>query len=196
MRIGKILYPVTTLGRGSRLGIWVQGCNRFCEGCSNPELQTFDDTKEVPVEKIFDGVKDLPIDGVTFSGGEPFLQTGELRKLIDLFKTIGCTDVLVYTGFTMEELVTSGNADVDYVLSNISVLIDGPFVKSKVDDIPLRGSKNQVVWVIDRKYESDYRKILASEKKVEVFRTGDEVHFIGIPFKDYEKLYIEYVKKV
>lgn len=196
MKIGKILFPVTTLGRGKRLGIWVQGCNRFCEGCSNPELQTFDESKEVSVEEVFESVKNLPFDGVTFSGGEPFLQSRELGKLIDLFKKGGCDDILVYTGFTMEELVTSGNDDVDYVLSNISVLVDGPFVKSLVDDIPLRGSKNQVVWVLDKKYESDYRKILASEKKVDVFTIDGEVHFIGIPFKDYDKLYKEYVKKV
>ena len=73
MQIGKILYPVTTLGVGERLGIWTQGCNRFCRGCSNPELQTFDETKDVSPQKIFDATIGWEFDGVTISGGEPFL---------------------------------------------------------------------------------------------------------------------------
>ena len=40
MYLDRILYPVTSLGPGKRLCIWVSGCNARCEGCANPELWT------------------------------------------------------------------------------------------------------------------------------------------------------------
>ena len=67
MQIGKILFPITTLGPGKRLGIWTQGCTRFCHGCSNPELQTFDQSKDVAVHNVFDGSIDMQFTGITIS---------------------------------------------------------------------------------------------------------------------------------
>ncbi len=189
MQIGKILFPVTTLGPGERLGIWVQGCNRFCVGCSNPELQVFDETKEISPEKIFDETYNLGFGGITISGGEPFLQIKDLKSLIELYIGIGYEDILIYTGFTMKELVEMKNPDVDYILSNISVLVDGPFVETLVDDTPLRGSSNQQVWILNSKYKEDYEKVLQQEKKVDIFCFDDDIHFIGIPFDGYNVLY-------
>lgn len=38
MYIARILYPVKVLGPGERIGIWMDGCEHGCIGCSNPEL--------------------------------------------------------------------------------------------------------------------------------------------------------------
>ncbi len=189
MQIGKILFPVTSLGPGKRLGIWVQGCNRFCAGCANPELQIFDPTKDISPEKIFAGTHDWKFDGLTISGGEPFLQVKDLKTLVELYIGIGCEDILIYTGFTMQELVVMNNQDIDFILSKIAVLIDGPFVESLVDDTPLRGSSNQNVWILNAKYKENYEKILQQEKKVDIFCFDDDIHFIGIPFEGYDALY-------
>lgn len=189
MQIGKILFPITTLGPGKRLGIWMQGCTRFCRGCSNPELQTFDQTKDVAIKKIFDATSGMQYDGITISGGEPFAQTNELRKLLELYVNAGVTDILIYTGYTIEELLDKSCADIDYVLSHIAVLIDGPFVESLVDDTPLRGSSNQRVLVLNNQYKSTYEEFLNQEKKIDIFYFDDETHFIGIPFKGYDELY-------
>lgn len=189
MQIGKILFPITTLGPGVRLGIWTQGCIRFCPGCSNPELQTFDKSKDVAVQKIFDGIINMPFDGITISGGEPFVQFSELRSLVELFVNVGVEDILIYTGYTIEELIGKNNADVNYILSHISVLIDGPFVEALVDNTPLRGSSNQRVWILNNQYKGDYEEFLKQEKKVDIFYFDDETHFIGIPFKGYDELY-------
>lgn len=189
MQIGKILFPITTLGPGKRLGIWTQGCTRFCHGCSNPELQTFDQTKDVAVTKIADATSGMQYDGITISGGEPFAQTIELRKLVELYVNAGVTDILIYTGYTIEELLDKGDADIDYVLSHIAVLIDGSFVESLVDDTPLRGSSNQRVLVLNNQYKNVYEEFLNQEKKIDIFYFDDETHFIGIPFKGYDELY-------
>ena len=189
MQIGKILFPITTLGPGRRLGVWVQGCNRFCVGCSNPELQIFDETKNISVEKIFDATINLDFDGITISGGEPFLQARELKELIEDYRECGYDDILVYTGYTMEELVNKNDENINYILSNISVLVDGPFRSDLVDDIPLRGSSNQNIWILNPQYNDKYKKFLTQEKKVDIFCFEDDVHFIGIPFKGYDSLY-------
>ncbi|MCH5157417.1 MAG: radical SAM protein [Clostridiales bacterium] len=194
MQVGKILYPVSTLGPGIRAGIWVIGCNRNCEGCANPELQTADASKDIGVDKIVSLISTFSCEGVTVSGGEPFLQAAELKQLIEQLRNIGIEDILVYSGFTLRELASMGDPDVDWVLSNITVLIDGPFINSLVDDIPLRGSSNQKVWLFDKRYEQKYVDCLSREKKVDIFHIDDEIHFIGIPFKDYKKLYAKYIK--
>ncbi len=189
MQIGKILFPVTTLGPGERLGIWVQGCSRFCEGCANPELQVFDDSKDTTPDKIFDATINLGFEGITISGGEPFLQVKDLRILIEQYNNVGYDDILIYSGFTMQELVDKNDEDINYILSHISVLIDGPFDIGLVDNIPLRGSSNQNVWILNPKYKREYENLLTQEKKVDIFCFDDDIHFIGIPFKGYDSLY-------
>lgn len=196
MQIGKILHPVTTLGPGTRLGIWTQGCNRFCPGCANPELQVFDETREVDPNRIVDAVLHLEFDGVTISGGEPFLQAGDLRVLVERFRQEGFDDILVYTGFTKKELTEKHDRDIDYVLTHIAVLIDGPFDERLTDDVPLRGSYNQCVHFINPAYRERYEEFMSREKKVDIFRFDDEVHFIGIPFRGYDELYKKYVERL
>ena len=189
MQIGKILFPITTLGPGRRLGIWTLGCTRFCKGCSNPELQIFDETKDISVQKIFDETINMQFDGLTISGGEPFINPHELKELVELYVKAGFDDILIYTGYTIEELIAKNNSDIDYILTNIAVLIDGPFIESLVDNVPLRGSSNQRVIVLNSHYKEAYENILKKEKTVDIFCFEDEVHFIGIPFKGYDELY-------
>ncbi len=193
MQIGKILYPVTTLGPGKRTGIWTTGCNRRCKGCSNPELRMPDSSAESDVKEVAKRVLATGCEGVTVSGGEPFLQKKELAELIRILREGGIDDILVYTGYLKEELEDMKDADTDFILGNITALIDGPFVQELVDDKPLRGSSNQRVIVFDEKYREKYDKCLKEEKRVDIFEFDGETHFIGIPFRDYEKLYKEYI---
>ena len=194
MQIGKILFPVTTLGPGKRVGIWVLGCRRNCKGCSNPELQLFDETKDVPVGDVIGFVRTLDCEGATISGGEPFLQAEALKELVEGLHREKIEDILVYSGFTKEQLEQMHDPNIDYVLSHITVLIDGPFVEELVDGVPLRGSSNQRVWLFDDRYEQQYLECLRNEKKVDIFEFGDETHFIGIPFKNFRQLYVKYLR--
>lgn len=189
MQIGKALYPVTTLGPGERLGIWTQGCDRRCRGCSNPELQMKDPSKDTPVEELFESIKELGFTGVTISGGEPFLQAVELRCLVDLFLSIGIDDILIFTGFYEKELRGMNNPDVDHILSSIAVLVDGPFIADRYVEDRLRGSDNQNVIVLNEKYVESYDDYRKGEKTIDIFRLDDEMHFIGIPSPGYDDVY-------
>ena len=154
----------------------------------------FDDSKNIDIEKIISFVQETHCERVTISGGEPFLQTHELRNLINGLNSIGIDDILLYTGFLKEELESRIETDINFILSHIAVLIDGPFVQDLVDDIPLRGSSNQRVWVYKNKYQEEYLCCLKGKKRIDIFEFRDEVHFIGIPFPNHKKLYSKYVR--
>ena len=193
MQVGKLLYPVTTLGPGTRLGIWTTGCRRQCPGCANPELQETDPSKDCPVSQLLESVRSLEFDGVTVSGGEPFLQAAELRELVSAVRRMGIDDILVFTGYTLKELRSMNDEDVNYVLSNIAVLVDGPFVESEYVEDPLRGSANQNVIVLNPRYQDTYDEYRKRKKTVDIFNFGNETHFIGIPSPGYDELYRSYV---
>lgn len=58
MQIDRILFPVTTLGPGNRLGIWTIGCPHRCFNCSNPELWNDDAEKDISLSELVSVFKD------------------------------------------------------------------------------------------------------------------------------------------
>ena len=146
-------------GPGIRTTIFSQGCPHHCPGCHNPETWDFGCGTDVPVESIVGIVKSNPLcRGVTFSGGEPFAQTAAFAKLAVLLKTEGY-EVASYSGYTFEELLEGTEAQ-QQLLSNIDILIDGPFlISEKSLEIAFRGSRNQRIL--------DVKKSLAEGRAVE-----------------------------
>ena len=90
MYIDRILFPIYTLGPGSRLVIWTKGCTKKCKNCSNPELWNIGKTKDRYIKDLFQLILNIneenQIDGITFTGGEPTEQFDELIEFIKLLK--------------------------------------------------------------------------------------------------------------
>ena len=82
------------------------------------------------------------IDGVTFTGGEPFLQSAGLAALAALLGERGLS-VVTFTGYTLEQLRLSQDPDQQMLLARTDLLVDGPYVEALRDRLPLRGSTNQ-----------------------------------------------------
>ena len=81
------------------------------------------------------------LSGITFSGGEPFLQPAPLAEIARAAHKLGL-DVWSYTGFTLEEL--KKRTDVQQLLNEVDVLVDGPYVEALRDlTLRFRGSSNQ-----------------------------------------------------
>ena len=115
----------------------------------SPELQTTKGSKNIPVkemEKMFRTIGGQ-IDGVTISGGEPFLQAKELYKLVDYIKRNITDDIIVFSGYKIEELKQMQSTYVDKTLDLIAVLIDGEYVDEQNDGIGIRGSSNQRIHI-------------------------------------------------
>lgn len=90
------------------------------------------------------------IEGVTFSGGEPFAQASSLAALGAILRRHGL-NVVTFTGYTLERLTASDRRDWRNLLAVIDLLVAGPFVSELRADLPLRGSQNQrLVFLTER----------------------------------------------
>ena len=122
-------------GLGYRTVLFLQGCDLQCIGCQNKS--TWDLTKgtkkDVKVlaqelrEKCFN--KEL-----TISGGEPLMQTGALRELLEELKDF---DLCLYTGHELNEVPQS-------ILTYLKYIKVGRFVQElRTTTKPFVGSSNQ-----------------------------------------------------
>lgn len=180
MYIKRVCYPVTTLGPGLRIGIWVTGCQKRCLGCMSPELQRKEAGKAICVANILKMLATIDghVDGVTISGGEPFLQSDELNSLVCGIREWITEDIIVYSGYTLLELREFHSQSVDAVLENISVLIDGPYVDELNDGSGIRGSRNQKIHVF--RPVADYDNLAHCKRSLQSFRYNDQILLIGI----------------
>jgi anaerobic ribonucleoside-triphosphate reductase activating protein len=146
LRISGINRESIVDGEGLRFVVFAQGCIHNCPGCHNPETHSLTGGELIPVEELFSMITENPLlDGVTFSGGEPFLQPKPFLELAKMARASGM-DVTVYTGYTYEELLIEAkeNGDIIKLLEETDVLIDGRFIEEKKDlSLAFRGSENQ-----------------------------------------------------
>lgn len=181
MYIGRMYFPVRTLGYGNRIGIWVCGCQKNCRNCVSPELRELHAGKWIESTQIIKNIELVikEADGVTISGGEPFDQPKELRLLVEGFIAQNISDILIYSGYTLEELKQLENSDIDFCLSNIAVLIDGRYVDEQNDGKGIRGSANQNIYVW--KHQERYLFAETCQRKQQCVELNDRLVFIGIP---------------
>lgn len=131
-------------GPGVRYVIFFQGCTHRCEGCHNPDTHPLDQGEETTTEQVIRDILNTKyLDGVTFSGGDPFLQPRALEEILRGLENSGLS-LWAYTGWTYEQLLRSSEEAVLDALKKIDVLVDGPFILSKLSsDCLFRGSENQ-----------------------------------------------------
>ena len=157
MRIAGTVQDSIVDGPGFRFTVFTQGCLRHCEGCHNPETLDPDGGTEKSAEEVIAEMLGNPLtDGLTLSGGEPFLQAGDCAKIAGAAKDAGL-NVWAYTGYTFEELngLAVSSADIARLLNLVDVLIDGAFILSKRSlGIKWRGSTNQRIVDVKKSLES------------------------------------------
>lgn len=132
-------------GPGRRSVVQVSGCSIRCKGCTVPQTHDIGNGQLVSVSSIVDDVvaRREKQDGVTILGGEPFDQPGSVAELVSRLKRHGL-HVTVYSGYSIEQLIQRREPSIDYILTNIDLLIDGPFVVGLREGAgEYRGSRNQ-----------------------------------------------------
>ncbi len=144
----------TVLGLGRRAVLWVQGCPFRCPGCVAPETQPFRGGETVDVGTLADELNRVPdIEGLTFSGGEPFAQAAALANLIDQIRNRRPDlSFMSYTGFTLEYLVEHGTNAQKTLLRQLDILIDGSYQADRHTNLRWRGSDNQRVHFLTDRY--------------------------------------------
>lgn len=139
-------------GSGSRAVVWLQGCQRECDGCFNPDSWSFEINQLISVEHLAEKILSNPNNtGITFSGGEPFWQAPALTQVAKKVKAAGL-NVMSFTGFTLERLQSDyAPAYSQELLAQLDILIDGAFVKSLAVNDPnfIVSSSNQKVHIFN-----------------------------------------------
>ena len=187
IRLNKAHFPVTVLGPGTRVGIWLQGCTIRCRGCISRDTWPADPESEVEVDDILEWVRTLPgatVDGVTISGGEPFDQPQALAELLDGLdewrrQVDRPIDLLAYSGRAWADLVLEHQA----VLGILDAVVPEPFVQGALTDAALRGSANQRVVPLTELGKERYSggALEAQRRQVQIDVDDDTIWFIGIP---------------
>ena len=140
LRILDIVEDTMVDGPGFRTSIYCAGCRQQCAGCHNPQSWAFDGGQEM-MEQIVRVIESDPYANVTFSGGDPMYQAAGFAELAREIHRRTNKDIWCYTGFTFESLI---NEDQRELLSELDVLVDGPFIERLRDgDLLFRGSSNQ-----------------------------------------------------
>jgi len=144
MRIAGTVSDSIVDGPGLRFTVFTQGCFHNCPGCHNPETHDPRGGREVSLDELAEHIKKNPLlDGLTLSGGEPFLQAAECAKLAAIAHGEGL-NIWTYTGYLYEDLVSKGNSDWEALLAESDVLVDGPFMEARKSySARFRGSTNQ-----------------------------------------------------
>ena len=183
LRIAQTAPGVTTLGPFTRYGIWVQGCLRRCPGCASPEMQPLEGGYEISIGALSERIiAEKDIEGITISGGEPFLQDEALSALVDMLRKRADLGVIVYTGCALDEVIRSP------LLQRCDALIDGAYVRALDDGGSLRGSSNQRLWRVTDRYSTSLR-FGFPEREVQLLRTEEGgIAMVGVPSEQDRRL--------
>lgn len=197
IRINRAHYPVTVLGPGKRICIWLQGCSIACSGCISKDTWSAEAGTEMRVEELVNWCRQFEsagVDGITISGGEPFEQPDSLEALLRELhewtdQLILPVDYLCYSGKTFKEI----RKQYPQILLLLDTIIPDPF-KEALPGKPLRGSANQpMIYLTDLgssrfvKYADE--SLTQSEKRLQLAVNNRSAWFIGIPERgDMEKL--------
>lgn len=127
-------------GPGIRTVVFLQGCDKHCEGCHN--FATWDENCGYKRE-IEDLVSEITLKSqnkkITISGGEPFFQAESTCELIKTLFEHGF-DICIYTGSDFEEI----ERDFGFILPFIHYLKVGKFKQElRTTTAPFIGSTNQ-----------------------------------------------------
>lgn len=184
VNLARVLERSRVHGPGERFVLWVQRCPLARPGCWNPDTWAF-------VHRDLRSVDDLArqiletggIEGVTFTGGEPFVQARALAALAERVRGAGLS-VFVLTGYELEELTRPEHRA---LLAVTDVLVTGRYRREeRAIGLAWRGSANQtVLFLSDRYGPKDMER--APEVEVHIDPSGNLV-FAGFPTEGWIEL--------
>jgi anaerobic ribonucleoside-triphosphate reductase activating protein len=131
------------------------GCSIRCAGCYVPETHERANGTLTSIEKIIGEIdkKSGETDGVTILGGEPFDQPESLQILVEKLKAENY-HLVIYSGYTLEDLLARESKSVSRILADTALLIDGAFSRElSANAGEHRGSRNQrlIFYLISRR---------------------------------------------
>lgn len=179
MRYLDITSPDINNGLGCRITVWIAGCTHHCKECQNQHTWNFNQGSPLIIEntiakdawdKISKALDKPYIQGLTFSGGDPFAGQSEhslkeLNLFIHYFITIFPEkDIWLYTGDTWEKDIITNPLKFE-IAKACNVIVDGEFkIEQKDTSLAFRGSKNQRLIDVQKTLKNHNKVILLNIK--------------------------------
>lgn len=180
LRISWYMADTDCLGPSHRFALWVQGCRKSCKGCIAKPLQDVSGGKLMSIADLADRiVQTQDIEGLSISGGEPFLQAAGLAALVQQVRRLRPElGIIVYTGMLHEELAASAQPAVQAFLAEIDLLVDGAYVQELDDGKGMRGSSNQRLLYLTDRYNA---RMMPEIRKNRMIVEKGTIRMVGIP---------------
>ena len=166
----------------------MQGCNKRCRGCCNPAYLQLAERELVSASSVLDWLRNAhhahDLEGVTFLGGEPMLQAQGLAFVAQGAQSLGLS-VMVFSGYTKNELDAMRLPGVDQLLRYTDVLVDGPY-EANLSEHSRRwaGSTNQQFHYLTPRYDARIENDGQVERVLEVrLKTNGSIFINGWPEK-------------
>lgn len=185
LNILRVSAPVTNLGFGRRIVLWVAGCSIGCHGCCSQDTWQAKGRSMDVVElaQLLRGLaaRHGSIDGLTISGGEPSEAAPAISALLDRTRRANPEwDVLLYSGLPWARL----QARFPELLALCDAVIPEPFVHKQPSEHPLLGSANQTLRCLTAKARERYEGFDMSPMPLEATVNAGGVEFSGVPKGD------------
>lgn len=159
MRYSGLILNDITAAPGLCVSFFTQGCPHHCPGCHNPGTWAFDGGKEFTNDTLHQILEGLTAQGIKrnlcIMGGEPLCEANAfLVNLIlqEVKHRLPEVKIYIWSGYTYEELLRSGDPHVKSCLELADILIDGPYIEAERDlTLEMRGSRNQRIIDLHKK---------------------------------------------
>lgn len=190
-RIAAIVPDTRAEGPGRRFAVWFQGCPLRCPGCCNPEYLPFAGGTKMSVESIIEKMtiaKNDGVEGLSLLGGEPFAHLEQALALAVAARSLELS-VMIYTGFTINELRLRNDDCANRLIAQADLLIDGRYERDRPETLRRWiGSCNQQLHFLTDRYSPD-DPCWSKPNTIEIRLLGNDVTVNGFPSADAKGLW-------
>ncbi|WP_304353452.1 4Fe-4S single cluster domain-containing protein [Brachyspira innocens] len=156
LNINSIRECTESEGIGKRFAIWTQGCMKRCRNCCNVHMQPIIKKHILNCDDIIEQIQyskeNYHIEGITLLGGEPILQSKGLAYIAKWCRENNLS-VILFSGYTLEEINTLNFDGALELLKYTDVLIDGEYIDELYDENRgFIGSSNQKIYFFTNTY--------------------------------------------
>ena len=192
LQVAQIIPCTEAEGPGKRFALWFQGCPLRCVECCNPEMLSFNGGTTIPSSDVIQQIQTARatqgIEGITLIGGEPFAHANSAAPIASAARAMNLS-VMIFSGYTIEELRSQADPAVAELLQLCDLLVDGRYEKTQPDTSRRWiGSANQKMHFLTDFYASDHPD-WNSKDTLEIRWNGDEVLINGFPAADAKSLW-------
>ena len=179
-QLNRIQYPIYNLGPGKRIGFWVQGCSRKCEGCISKTLWKKSKGRKIKIDYLVHQICKIEknFEGVTITGGEPFDQYESLIAFCAFLKQKSSLNIYCFSGYYLDELVQKHPDKL--FMKYIDYLLDGRYLLQQHENKNVRGSSNQQLYKFINSQPKSQKSFFTTDKW-SVFVNNKQVYMSGIP---------------